>query len=127
MDSKNSSDSSTSPTKKGSFQGGGPEVPGYTADGFILWQELQLLPHCLSASVPAMVGGCKLPGYEGWTARYSGCRLERFPSLLPQGSYAFQCSICRDHPRGGPGRGQLRCATAPGSVGGPPSSAAITT
>ena len=87
-------------TKKCSFQGGRQKVLGYnTADGFILWWWLQLpwlncFPHCLSARVPEIIRGSKLPGSEGCTEifRLHVREASLLPSVLPAASsMCIQC------------------------------------
>lgn len=63
----------------------GRKTKSHGLHGFIRRRELRVpwlncFPHCLSASVPAIIRGSKLPGSEGCAERDSGCRLERLPS-----------------------------------------------
>ena len=94
-------------TRKSSLQGGRPKSPEIHYEWWEIWLPwLNCSPHCLSASVTAIMGESKLPacsvGYSNWS----------FP---PARCICFSVCDLQEPGWRGPRRGQLRCAMAPES------------
>lgn len=82
---QSSSDSSTSITKEGSFQGGRPKIRGSTEDGFILWP---ITPPALIKLLPAL-SFCLCPSNHQriQSARIQGLYCEIFRLQIREASF----------------------------------------